>query len=201
LFVQNKKEYRALIATRFEESRRVYQELTQNNEIQEAVATSAEKIVEALKSGGRVLFCGNGGSAADAQHLAAELSGRFLFDRPALDAEALHVNTSYVTAIGNDYSYDEIFARAVKAKGRRGDVLLGLSTSGNSKNVLKAMEAAKEKGMFTVGLTGKSGGEMLSICDLTIRAPSQETPRIQEAHILMGHTICELVENILFADK
>ncbi len=199
--MQNKKEYRALIATRFEESRRVYQELTQNNEIQEAVATSAEKIVEALKSGGRVLFCGNGGSAADAQHLAAELSGRFLFDRPALDAEALHVNTSYVTAIGNDYSYDEIFARAVKAKGRRGDVLLGLSTSGNSKNVLKAMEAAKEKGMFTVGLTGKSGGEMLSICDLTIRAPSQETPRIQEAHILMGHTICELVENILFADK
>jgi D-sedoheptulose 7-phosphate isomerase len=168
----------------------------------EVLLNEISKIVlvctDALKSGGKVLFCGNGGSAADAQHLAAELSGRFYFDRPPLDSEALHVNTSYLTAVANDYSFDEIFSRLVKAKGRKGDILIGLSTSGNSPNVLKAFEAAKDIGMITVGLTGETGGKMKEISSILIRIPSKDTPRIQESHILVGHIICELIESGMF---
>ena len=142
----------------------------------------AEEIVTALKNDRKVLFCGNGGSAADAQHMAAELSGKFYFDREPLFAEALHVNTSYLTAVANDYSYDEVYSRLVKAKGRKGDVLIGISTSGNSKNnsknVIKAIETANSIGMITVGMTGQTGGKMKDICKYLINVPSKDTPRI-----------------------
>ena len=147
---------------------------------------------------GKVLLCGNGGSAADAQHIAAELSGRFYFDRAPLYAEALHVNSSYMTAVSNDYSYDEVYSRLIKAMGRKYDVLIGLSTSGNSKNILRAFEEAKKIGMKTIAFTGESGGELKEICDYLINVPSNDTPRIQESHIMIGHIICELVEKNIF---
>ncbi|MEE0976845.1 MAG: D-sedoheptulose 7-phosphate isomerase [Bacteroidales bacterium] len=159
---------------------------------------AAELIIKTYKQGGRVFFCGNGGSAADAQHLAAELSGRFYFDRPPLAAEALHVNTSYITAVANDYAYDVIFSREVDAFCKEGDVLVGISTSGNSANVLKAFETAKEKGVLTIAMTGESGGKMASISDILINIPSNDTPRIQESHITIGHIICQIVEEELF---
>ncbi|MEE0948130.1 MAG: D-sedoheptulose 7-phosphate isomerase [Bacteroidales bacterium] len=159
---------------------------------------AAELIIKTYKQGGRVFFCGNGGSAADAQHLAAELSGRFYFDRPPLAAEALHVNTSYITAVANDYTYDVIFSREVEAFCKEGDVLVGISTSGNSANVLKAFETAKEKGVLTIAMTGESGGKMASISDILINVPSNDTPRIQESHITIGHIICQIVEEELF---
>lgn len=159
----------------------------------------ADICTAAFCDGKKVLFCGNGGSAADAQHLAAELSGRFYFDRDPLPAEALHVNTSYLTAVANDYSYDEIFSRLIKAQGKQGDVLIGLSTSGNSGNVIKAFEKANELGMVTVGLTGQTGGKMKDISDFLFNVPSTDTPRIQEAHALIGHIICELIESKLFS--
>ena len=159
---------------------------------------AAELIIKTYKQGGRVFFCGNGGSAADAQHLAAELSGRFYFDRPPLAAEALHVNTSYITAVANDYTYDVIFSREVEAFCKEGDVLVGISTSGNSANVLKAFETAKEKGVLTIAMTGESGGKMASISDILINIPSNDTPRIQESHITIGHIICQIVEEELF---
>lgn len=159
---------------------------------------AAELIIKTYKQGGRVFFCGNGGSAADAQHLAAELSGRFYFDRPPLAAEALHVNTSYITAVANDYAYDVIFSREVDAFCKEGDVLVGISTSGNSANVLKAFETAKGKGVLTIAMTGESGGRMASISDILINVPSNDTPRIQESHITIGHIICQIVEEELF---
>lgn len=165
------------------------------------VKSATKAIIESLKAGGKVLLCGNGGSAADAQHLAAEFSGRFYFDRPPLFAEALHVNTSYLTAVANDYSFDEVFARQVRAMGAKGDVLVGLSTSGNSQNVLRALDAARELGMTTVGLTGEGGGKMKDKCTHLIAIPSQNTARIQELHITLGHVICELVEAALFGKE
>jgi len=154
---------------------------------------------QAFQQDKKVLFCGNGGSAADAQHLAAEFSGRFYFDRDPLFAEALHVNTSYLTAVANDYAYDEIYARLIKAKGREGDILFGISTSGNSKNIVRAFEQAKLQGMVTIGMTGSTGGTMKNWSDYLLNMPSTDTPRIQEAHILVGHIICELVEKNLFS--
>lgn len=175
------------------------QQLLRDEPTLRAVAEVARRMAEAFRAGGKVLFCGNGGSAADAQHLAAELSGRYYFDRPPLHAEALHVNTSYLTAVGNDYGYEEVFSRAVQAQGRKGDVLIGISTSGNSANVLKALGVAKELRMVTVGMTGEGGGKMQALCDYTLRAPSTDTPRIQECHITLGHILCEIVEQDLFA--
>lgn len=160
-----------------------------------------QAIIECYKNGGKVLWCGNGGSAADAQHLAAELSGRFYYDRPPLYSEALHVNTSYTTAVANDYSYDVIYSRLIKAMGQKGDVLIGLSTSGNSTNVLQALEVAKEKGLITAAFTGESGGKMKNASDFLINIPSTDTPRIQECHMLLGHTICEMVEAAIFPKK
>ncbi len=154
--------------------------------------------IKAFKNDKKMLFCGNGGSASDAQHIASELSGRFYKDRPPLYAEALHVNSSYMTAVANDYGYDETYARMVEASGRKGDVLVGISTSGNSPNVVKAMHNAKEIGMVTVGFTGCKGGKMKEICDIMIQVPSDDTPRIQEAHILVGHIICQLIEEEMF---
>ena len=159
------------------------------------------KIVTAFKNGNKVLFCGNGGSAADAQHLAAEFSGRFYTDREALPAEALHVNTSYLTAVANDYSYDVVYSRMIKGIGNKGDVLIGLSTSGNSINIVKAFETAKEKEMITIGFTGSTGGKMKALSDYLINVPSSDTPRIQESHILLGHIICQLVEEQYFGTK
>ena len=155
-------------------------------------------ITSCYHNNGAVYFCGNGGSAADAQHLAAELSGRFYFDRPPLAAEALHVNTSYLTAVANDYSYNEIYARMIKGIGRKGDVLIGISTSGNSENILRAFEQAKSKGMTIIAFTGASGGKMKDNADFLFNVPSTDTPRIQEAHILIGHTLCQYVESNMF---
>lgn len=158
----------------------------------------AELCVNCFQKDGKLLFCGNGGSAADAQHLAAEFSGRFYFDRPPLYAEALHVNTSYLTAVGNDYGYEESYARMVKAMGRKGDILFAMSTSGNSPNILRAVAAAKEQGMTIVGFTGQAGGKLAEHCDYLLAVPSKDTPRIQECHMLVGHLICELVEEGMF---
>src|SRR5689334_4842122 len=152
----------------------------------------------ALRNGNKALFCGNGGSAADAQHLAAELSGRYYTDRDPLPAEALHVNSSYMTAVANDYSYDVVYSRMIKGAGRKGDLLFAFSTSGNSKNIVLALEEAKKQGMITIGMTGESGGKMKEICDYIIKVPSTDTPRIQESHIMVGHIICQLVEEKLF---
>ncbi len=164
----------------------------------ELISKVSEICINTFKNGGKVLFCGNGGSAADAQHLAAELSGRFNYDREPLFAEALHVNSSYVTAVANDYSYNHIFSRMVKAAGRNGDVLIGLSTSGNSENVINAMKEAKRIGMHTVALTGEKIGLVDNISDIVIKVPSVNTARIQETHILIGHIICEQIENNIF---
>lgn len=162
------------------------------------VQSVADVIIEAFRNDKKVLFCGNGGSAADAQHLAAEFSGRFYFDRDPLFSEALHVNTSYLTAVANDYSYEQVYSRLIKAKGREGDVLVGLSTSGNSKNVVRAFEQGKVNGMTIVAMTGNGGGLMKEAADLLIDIPSKDTPRIQECHMMLGHIICELVEEALF---
>lgn len=175
--------------------------LINNETILNTVQQVVNDSIACYKNGGKVLWCGNGGSAADAQHLAAELSGRFYYDRPPLFSEALHVNTSYTTAVANDYSYDEIYARLIKAMGRKGDVLIGLSTSGNSANVVKALQVANEMGMITVGFTGETGGKMKANCKYLINIPSTDTPRIQECHMLLGHTICELIESNLFPKK
>ena len=169
-----------------------------NKDLHHTVLKSVTALVSAFRNGNKVLFCGNGGSAADAQHLAAEFSGRFYTDREALPAEALHVNTSYITAVANDYSYDVVYSRLVQGIGRKGDVLVGLSTSGNSVNIIKALEVAKTKEMITIGFTGETGGKMKDICDLLINVPSTDTPRIQESHILLGHIICQLVEEEYF---
>ncbi len=179
----------------------VKQDVLKDETLLKTVADCVAVIITAFKNGNKVLFCGNGGSAADAQHLAAEFSGRFYTDRDALPAEALHCNSSYLTAVANDYSYDEIYARLVKAMGRKGDVLIGLSTSGNSGNVIKALQVANEIGMITVGFTGETGGKMKEHCKYLVNIPSKDTPRIQECHMLLGHTICELVEMELFPKK
>ncbi|GAB6072774.1 D-sedoheptulose 7-phosphate isomerase [Venenivibrio stagnispumantis] len=180
------------------ESISVKEKMLKNEELLSTISKVSEEIINAFKNDKKVLICGNGGSAADAQHIAAELSGRFYFDREPLFAEALHVNTSYITAVANDYSYDEVYARLVKAKGRKGDILIGISTSVNSKNILKAIEIANDIGVITIGMTGESGGKMKEICRYLINVPSRDTPRIQEAHITIGHIICEIVERELF---
>lgn len=164
--------------------------------IEEVIAV----VTDAFAGGKKVLFCGNGGSAADAQHLAAEFSGRFYKNRPPLFSEALHVNTSYLTAVANDFSFEEVYARMVQAMGSKGDVLFAISTSGNSPNIVRAIEEAKIKGMTVVGMTGESGGKMKEMCDYIFRVPSVDTPRIQESHILIGHIICYQVEQKLFHD-
>jgi len=155
-------------------------------------------IATAFRNGNKVLFCGNGGSAADAQHLAAEFSGRFYTDRDPLPSEALHCNSSYMTAVANDYGYDVVYSRMIKGMGKPGDVLVGLSTSGNSVNIINAMVEAKKIGMINVVFSGEGGGKLRSMCDYLINVPSNDTPRIQESHIMVGHIICELVESELF---
>lgn len=175
----------------------VKKKIVQDEQLVQTIEAVTKAIVNAFKNGNKVLFCGNGGSAADAQHLAAEFSGRFYKDRKALPAEALHCNTSYLTAVANDYGYDVVFARLVHGIGVKGDVLVGLSTSGNSKNIMLAFEKAKENGMITIAFTGETGGQMKN-ADYLINVPSTDTPRIQESHIMIGHIICQLVEENYF---
>ena len=160
--------------------------------------TRMQQAVDMVRHQGKVHFCGNGGSAADAQHLAAELSGRFYYDRPPLNAEALHCNSSYLTAVGNDYGYEQVFARLLRGTGHQGDVLVGISTSGNSANVLRAYEVCKEMGISVISFTGATGGKMRDYSDILFNVPSTDTPRIQESHIMIGHILCELVEQTLF---
>lgn len=162
------------------------------------IDTVTQLITQAFRQGNKVLFCGNGGSAADAQHLSAEFSGRFYTDRNPLPSEALHCNSSYMTAVANDYGYDVVYSRIVKGMGKAGDVLVGLSTSGNSVNIIKAFEQAKALGMITVAFTGKTGGKMKEVSDHLINVPSTDTPRIQESHIMIGHIVCQMVEANLF---
>lgn len=167
--------------------------------IQQTLEQVIDIVTASFNTGHKVMFCGNGGSAADAQHLAAEFSGRFYKNRRALPSDALHCNTSYLTAVANDYSYDDIYARLVEGTMEKGDVLIGLTTSGNSPNILKAFEAARAKGIQTVGFTGSTGGKLKALSDFLLNVPSNTTPRIQESHILLGHIICELVEDALFS--
>lgn len=181
-----------------QESIAVKQAICKDEVLLQTIQAVAMAITNSLKADHKILFCGNGGSAADAQHLAAEFSGRFYKDREPLYAEALHCNTSYLTAVGNDYGYDQVYSRILRGIGKPGDVLVGISTSGNSANILEGMKVAKDKGMIVVSMTGSSGGKMKAGSDFLINVPSQDTPRIQEAHITIGHIICEIVETNLF---
>ena len=180
-----------------EQSIAIKQQILADPLLMQTVSDAALLIEASLRAGGKIHFCGNG-SAADAQHLAAELSGRFYFDRPPLNAEALHCNTSYLTAVGNDYGYEYIFARLLRGTAKRGDVLVGISTSGNSRNILEAYKVAKELGVSIVSMTGATGGKMKEAGGLLLNVPSTDTPRIQECHIMLGHIICELVESAIF---
>lgn len=180
------------------ESISVKSDILANEQLLDTISQIVKKIVSGLKGGQRIYFCGNGGSAADAQHLAAEFSGRFYKDRKALPAEALHCNTSYLTAVANDYGYDLVYSRIIEGIGEAGDILVGLSTSGNSANIIKAFETARLKNITTIGFTGMSGGVMKGLADFLINVPSTDTPRIQESHIMVGHIICELVEDSYF---
>ncbi len=188
------------ITQALQESIQVKQQILEQPELLKKIEESVDAIYNALTKGKKIWFCGNGGSAADAQHLAAEFSGRFYFDRSPLPAEALHCNTSYLTAVANDYGYDEVYARMIKGCGTAGDILVGLSTSGNSENILKAFGTAKTQGMTTIALTGETGG-LMKTADILLNMPSKDTPRIQEAHITVGHIICELVEDRIFGGK
>ena len=186
------------IGESIEQSIAVKQAILADADFMHRIEQAANLMVASLKNGGKIHFCGNGGSAADAQHLAAELSGRFYYDRPPLNAEALHCNSSYLTAVGNDYGYNQVFARLLEGTARRGDILVGISTSGNSENILRAYEVCEKMGIITISMTGMTGGKMKEFSTLLLNVPSTDTPRIQECHIMIGHIICELVEASLF---
>ena len=187
-----------LIKSRLQESARVKEEILDNIETVKIIAKIAEVIIQAYRKGKKVILFGNGGSAADAQHIAAELVGKYYLERAPLPAIALTVNTSSLTAIGNDYSFAQVFVKQLEALGEAGDVAIGISTSGNSENVLKALKVAKKKGLITIGFTGEKGGRLKDAVDYCLHIPSDDTPRIQEGHITVGHIICEIVERELF---
>jgi D-sedoheptulose 7-phosphate isomerase len=186
------------IRKQIEESLNVKKLLLDDIYIQKSIKESSDICCKAIKNGNKILFIGNGGSAADAQHLAGELVNRFGFERPGLSAIALTTDTSVITSIANDYGFEKVFSRQVQAVGIKGDVLLALSTSGNSANILEGINEAHNRGITTIGLTGLKGGKMSGLCDLCIIVPTDDTPRIQEAHILIGHIICSMIENIIF---
>lgn len=187
-----------IISARLEAHIEMMKEFENNDVLKASLLDAAKMIEDCFRAGGKVYFCGNGGSAADAQHLAAEFSGRFYIDREGLPAEALHCNTSYLTAVANDYSYDIIYSRLISGLGRPGDVLVGISTSGNSKNILMAFEECRSKCIRTIAFTGATGGKMKDLADVLVNVPSTDTPRIQEAHITAGHIVCEMVEQAIF---
>lgn len=192
-------EINELVQKRIKDSIETKQKLLSNAQLIQSIERAAMLIIESIKEGGKIIFCGNGGSAADAQHLAAELVGKFYLDRPALPGISLTTNTSILTAVANDYTYDRVFVRQVEAIAKTGDVLVGISTSGNSLNVVEAMKLAKNIGMKTIAFTGETGGKMKDYADVLINVPSTDTPRIQELHIMVGHIICEIVEKELSA--
>lgn len=181
-----------------EESITVKQLILNDKDLLNRIEETVVLCVNSLKLGGKIWFAGNGGSAADAQHLAAELSGRFYLDRKSIPAEALHVNTSFMTAVANDYGFDKVYARLLQGCAHRGDVLVAISTSGNSANIVEAVAMAKSLGVHVVALTGEKGGKLRDCCDILLNVPSHDTPRIQESHILIGHIICENIEKELF---
>ncbi len=189
------------IKSRFVESAEIKLKVAQDDKLMEKILTIANDIIKGLKNGKKVMICGNGGSAADAQHIAAELLGKFYLSRKAMPAIALNTNVSVLTAVANDYSYDDVFSRQVEGLGKEGDILIGISTSGNSKNVINAIKKGKEMGIETIGFSGKNGGKMKELCDICICVPSDSTPRIQEAHITVGHVICEIVEREMFKSE
>ena len=189
------------ILNELQKSQSLITAIINDNLLQENIEEVVNRMIQCFENGNKVLFCGNGGSAADSQHLAAEFVARFNFDRPALNAIALTVDTSALTAIGNDYGYDYIFSRQVEALGVAGDILVGFSTSGRSKNVLAAFEVAKKQNITTIGMLGQDGRDIGNIADISLNMPSSETPKIQEGHIISGHIICALVEEKMFGDK
>lgn len=186
------------IKSHFEDSINVKKEILGNEELIATIREVALKVTEAYKNGNKTILAGNGGSAADAQHISGEFVSRFYFDRPGIPSIAITTDTSVLTAIGNDYGYEKVFSRQVQAQGIKGDIFIGISTSGNSVNVIEALKVCKEKGILSVGLTGESGGKMAELCDYCIKVPSKCTPRIQESHILIAHIICAVVEENLF---
>ncbi|MEM9947023.1 MAG: D-sedoheptulose 7-phosphate isomerase [Cyanobacteria bacterium P01_D01_bin.36] len=190
-----------LVNEQVREAARIGQAMVESAPTVSAIQQAADRCVEIYKNGRKILVAGNGGSAADAQHMAAELSGRFNIDRPGLPAIALTANSSAVTAIGNDYGYDKVFSRQAQAQGQAGDLFIGISTSGNSGNLLAAIEECKAQGITTVGITGRSGGKMAEVCDICIRVPADSTARIQECHIVIVHILCAAVEESLFGEK
>jgi D-sedoheptulose 7-phosphate isomerase len=190
----------SIVETQVRSSISVKTSVLENPQLLQQIADVAEVVTQAYKNGKKTLLAGNGGSAADAQHIAGEFVSRFYFDRPGIPSIALTTDTSVITAIGNDYGYEKLFERQVQALGNEGDIFIGISTSGNSANVIKALQACKEKGIISVGLTGLSGGKMAELCDYCIKVPSNETPRIQEVHILIGHIICCIVEENIFPE-
>ena len=191
-------EHRFFIKQAMQSSYELKKKVFEDENISNTIAEVINEIKNALKNNRKVLFCGNGGSAADAQHLSAELAGKFYLDRDPINAEALNVNTSFLTAVANDISFNDVFTRAVKSKGKKGDILVAISTSGNSINIINAIAAANNLQMISVGMTGQKNSKMDDICKYLIKVPSIDTPRIQEAHILIGHIICELVEKSFF---
>ena len=190
-----------MIKSRIRSSIELKEKIINDELLINSIQKAADLMMACYKSNNKVWLCGNGGSAADAQHIAAELSGRFYIDRPPLFAEALHVNTSYITAVANDYSFDDIYSRYIKAAAKSGDILIAISTSGNSNNIVNAINEANKIGVKTISLTGKTGGNMKNISELLINVPSKDTPRIQESHILIGHILCEIIENEMFGQK
>ncbi|EAB5283410.1 D-sedoheptulose 7-phosphate isomerase [Campylobacter jejuni] len=186
------------IKEHFQESILVKEQILKDENLITLIKNASLEVIKAYKNGNKTLLAGNGGSAADAQHIAGEFVSKFYFDRPGIASIALTTDTSVLTAIGNDYGYENLFARQVQAQGVKGDVFIGISTSGNSKNILKALELCKQKGIISIGLSGASGGAMNELCDYCIKVPSTCTPRIQEAHILIGHIICAIVEEEIF---
>jgi len=190
-----------MIKSRIKSSIELKEKIFNDDLIVNNIQQAADLMLTCYKDNNKVWLCGNGGSAADAQHIAAELSGRFYFDRPPLFAEALHVNTSYVTSVANDYSFDEIYSRYIKSAAKSGDVLIAISTSGNSKNIVNAINEARKNNVKVISLTGETGGDMKNISDVLINVPSKDTPRIQESHILIGHILCEIIENEMFGKK
>lgn len=187
------------IEAEFDKTVALLQHMSRDASLHELILKAVQMSVDALKQGNKLLFAGNGGSAADAQHWAGELVSRFYFDRPGLPAIALTTDTSILTAIGNDYGYDYVFARQIEALGREGDVFYAISTSGNSKNIVRAIQAARTAGMRVIGFTGQGGGAMAELCDVCFRMPSGETPKVQEGHEFVGHLICGLIEHEIFA--
>jgi D-sedoheptulose 7-phosphate isomerase len=189
-----------IIRSRFNESKEINRLILENDDTINRIQKFAELVIRSYQNGGKLFIAGNGGSAADSQHITAELVSRFYKERKALPAESLNVNTSNLTAIANDYDFSAVFSRQLEANAKEGDVFLGISTSGNSKNILNALRISKKLKIYTLGLTGKNGGEMANLCDNIIMIPSCNTPRIQEYHITIGHIICELIESSLFPD-